>query len=244
MQEYQFKEGLKILKGQYDEGYRPPVTAGENPYMDWLQKFECKNFRELYTKLEAIVKESQGLPKPPFSLTDLESAKVQDGDIVSYLFYCWKLGSAFGSYKYVIKLIMYLKQNPPKVSYKNPHLATTTFATEGIIGENTRNINIHTLWYGIDLPGSKFNPKGMGYFSDFVIDMFLGNYTEFMEHINKMTAPELKKCMQRREGFCQFNPVFFPIEGGEKMTRGVIYKQCYEIFELNLIKLICLFIFI
>ncbi len=43
--------------------------------------------------------------------------------------------------------------------------------------------------------------------------MFCGNYSEFNEHIKKLSKQELKKALNTREGYPQFSPVFAPIIG-------------------------------
>ena len=113
----------------------------------------------------------------------------------------------------VRKLINFLKSGAPKKSFKNPILNTNR-----VIIANEISLQDHVFMFGIDLPGSRYNPLGMGYFSDFFMDMFFGNFTEFMEHVNKLSSISLKKAMKRREGFCRFNPLFAPIEGMLRMN--------------------------
>jgi hypothetical protein len=70
------------------------------------------------------------------------------------------------------------------------------------------------MYFGIDLPGSKHNPFGhLQYFSSFFIDMYFGNYTEFMVHVKSFPKEELDKKLNKREGYCQQSPIFAPILG-------------------------------
>ena len=75
-----------------------------------------------------------------------------------------------------------------------------------------RKIAERTFIDGLELPGNRHNPLGMPYFIDFFMDMFFGNFTEFMQHL-KMSPEELKKALQCREGFWHYSPLFAPIEG-------------------------------
>jgi hypothetical protein len=107
-----------------------------------------------------------------------------------------------------IQLIKFLKENPPIVSFENPKLPSDecTFAEKNLMG--------HIFHNGIDLPGAQHNPFGhLQYFSSFFIDMFFGNYTECLEHITDLTKNGLKKALERREGYCQYSPIFAPILG-------------------------------
>ena len=70
----------------------------------------------------------------------------------------------------------------------------------------------------IDLPGSKFSPTGNGsYYSELFYHMFFGNYSDFNDHIKKLSKTELEKTLRAREGFPQFSPVFALIIGRRMM---------------------------
>lgn len=108
------------------------------------------------------------------------------------------------------KMAHLCRNNPTKPSYKNP-------PNRGPEKKNDdpwiRIIAERAFIDGLELPGNRHNPLGMPYFSDFFMDMFFGNYTEFMQHIDKMSPKELKKALQCREGSWQYSPLFAPIEG-------------------------------
>jgi hypothetical protein len=80
--------------------------------------------------------------------------------------------------------------NPTKPSYINP---PNVGPDEEDDDPWIRKIAERTFIDGLELPGNRHNPLGMPYFSDFFMDMFFGNYTEFMQHIDKMSPKELKK---------------------------------------------------
>jgi len=67
--------------------------------------------------------------------------------------------------------------------------------------------------YGIDLPGSTVNPIGTGHYTDFFMDSFFGNWSYFRKHLEKLSPKELSKALRRREGFCQYSPIFAPVLG-------------------------------
>lgn len=106
------------------------------------------------------------------------------------------------------QLILYLKENPPAVKYENPEIPRRRCTMKEI------HLMNHIFGYGIDLPGSKHNPFGhIQYYSSFFIDIFFGNYTEFMDHVNSLSSKDLEKELKRREGYCQYSLVFAPIVG-------------------------------
>ena len=161
-----------------------------------------------YLELDKFAKCIYGLDGLPFSLSALG-----DQDSCHIVNSFEKLSDHNFLELEVRKLINFLKKETPKKSYENPILNTSRVR----ITEEC-SLQDHIFMFGIDLPGSRYNPLGMGYFSDFFMDMFFGNFTEFMEHVNKLSSISLKKAMKRREGFCRFNPVFAPIEGMLRMN--------------------------
>jgi hypothetical protein len=180
-----------------------------------MEKFECSSFPELYSKITEIGKEKFGLDEIPFSLSNLEhpSSDCQTvGDIYDFIDKCAKKFSGNESDEHINKLLEDLNENYPKVSYENPKI------DEGELTEENRYLITNIFFNGIDLPGSKLNLYGKpGYYSNFFMDMYLGNQTEAMEYFNKLSKKEQKKALTVREGFCQFSPIFAPIIG-QKMA--------------------------
>jgi hypothetical protein len=181
----------------------------KNPYSHWLDDFQCTSLQELYSKLENIGKSKMGLDKLSYPLSALEQPSHDMGvisDITSFIVKCLMFYKDTDAEAEIIQLVKYLKKTPPRVTYKNPELAANLTRLE-------RNIGLHIFAHGIDLPGCKDNTLGSGYFSNFFIDIFFGNYTEFIEHIDSLSKSQLRKTLKRREGYCQFSPVFAPILG-------------------------------
>ncbi len=120
----------------------------------------------------------------------------------------------------------HLKQNPPGVNFDNPDTISKRFSRKFCTTktELDNNMIIQNLMdkcsLEIDLPGSKYNPIGQGYYSDLFIHMFLGNYSDFIQHIEKLSDQELKRALAAREGYPQFSPVFAPVIG-----RRMIYIE-------------------
>ena len=80
--------------------------------------------------------------------------------------------------------------------------------------KDEKDLIIHMYCSGLDLPGSKHNPFGhLQYYSSFFIDMFFGNYTEFDQYLKNLSNEDLEKAIKKREGYCQFSPIFAPILG-------------------------------
>ena len=99
-----------------------------------------------------------------------------------------------------------LKKTPSKVTYENPTVPS-------FFNYDDMGLNVNIFAYGIDLPGSIVNPIGTGHFTDIFMDSFFGNYSYFMENVNKLSSEELSRAMRRREGYCQFSPIFAPVLG-------------------------------
>ena len=116
----------------------------------------------------------------------------------------------------------HLKQHPPRVSFKDPDIFLVKYY-ENLTGVK-KDIFVKRLMTkcspNIDLPGSKYNPIGQGYYSDLFINMFFGNYSDFIQHIEKLSKQELKRTLAAREGYPQFSPVFAPVIG-----RRMIYIE-------------------
>ena len=120
----------------------------------------------------------------------------------------------------------HLKQNPPRVNFDNPDTISKRFSRKFCTTKTDldNSIVIQSLMdkcsLEIDLPGSKYNPIGQGYYSDLFIHMFFGNYSDFIQHIEKLSEQELKRALNAREGYPQFSPVFAPVIG-----RRMIYIE-------------------
>ena len=138
----------------------------------------------------------------PFSLQDLKHVQLLTEDrqyeVSGYLTIYWS------AYK-ADKLVKDLKKNPPKESFENPVVQQCSSFKEYMAMTN--------LIADLDLPGSQYNPFGMINYNDLFFCMFFGNYSEFNEHIKKLSKHELKKFLNTREGYPQFSPVFAPIIG-------------------------------
>lgn len=174
----------------------------------YLSAFKCNSVEELYFMAKHIAKKYMGLDKLPFSVSDLRHREFRcKSDISSFLNKCIAQVGGDNSEEKLKELVEFLKENPPKVTFENPKLPAGNCTDE----EDNLMRQIHCN--GIDLPGSKVNPNGMGYFSDFFIDMYFGNYTEFIDHVNLLSKQELKKVLTKREGYCQYSPLFSPIIG-------------------------------
>ena len=202
-----------------------------------IKKFQCSSFPELYSKITEIGKEKLGLDKIPFSLSNLEHPSSDHqtvGDIHDFIIKCAKKFNGNESDAHIKKLLEDLNENYPKVSYENPKV------DDGEMTKENMGLMANIFLNGIDLPGSKLNLYGKpGYYSNFFMDMYLGNQTEAMEYFNKLSKKEQKKALTAREGFCQFSPIFAPIIG-QKMAyfenNGFTTKEKKEIkllFNLN-----------
>jgi hypothetical protein len=177
-----------------------------NRYEYYKQAFQCKSLQQLYVIIERIAKDKMSLDKLPFTLEELENPESHNPDIDAFILQCEGTVAGKSADVEAKVLIDFLKKNPPKVSYKNPKLSLCRLEDSNLIE--------HIFDDGIDLPGARFNNFGhLQYFSSFFIDIFFGNLTEVMEHIKSLTDKELKKALERREGYCQYTPVFAPILG-------------------------------
>ena len=179
----------------------------------WLLTFKCNSYRELYQVLKNIARDKMEMDRLPFPLSALEyPEETINTDIQAFILDCFiKLGDNGDTQAKVIKLIEYLKKNPPKPSFKNPKLSG------GKCTQDEFDLMNYVYIFGLELPGSKNNPFGhLQSFSSFFIDMFFGNYTEFKGYINgtsTSSSKDLHKVLEKREGYCQYSPLFAPILG-------------------------------
>ena len=201
-----------MFLGEFWTVYWAGIKMGpysQGPYDGFLINFCVDTLPQLYFKLQRVAQFKMGLPRIPFELSDLLYPDLtKAGDISSFIFKCLRLLEGNNAEAEVIELTKYLKENPPQVSYVNPVLP------EGPCTPEQKNLAQFIYCWGIDLPGSKHNLYGhLQYYSSFFIDMFFGNYTEFFDHIQTLSSKDLKKELNKREGYCQFSPIFAPILG-------------------------------
>ena len=160
--------------------------------------------------MTCVAKNEMGLDELPFPYTALEHPPGNKvcPEIYSFMLKCSKLMNKDNSDKEAIKLIALLQNNHPKESYENPSLPTRKCSKDEVF------LMHHIFYNGIDLPGSRHNPYGKpGYFTNFFFDMYFGNFTEFMDHINSLSRDEQIQALKKREGYCRFSPIFAPILG-------------------------------
>jgi hypothetical protein len=178
--------------------------------LNYLHILGCKSLQEFYISLSLIAKAEMGLEELPFPLSALEHPhkNIICPEIHCFIWKAFGLICEHNPETEAIRLIKFLKENHVKESYENPVLPD---------GEcTTRQVNFihHIFTNGIDLPASKHNHYGiMQNYSGFFIDMYFGNYTEFMDHIKSMNKEELRKELKRREGYCQYSTIFAPVLG-------------------------------
>lgn len=188
-----------------------PISA-MNPYEMYLPVTGCSSIGELYSKLETYAVVEMGFDQLPFPLSALERPDPSiAGDVLSILSqYAASLNGSFDYGAHLKQLAESLKANPPEMSFENPKLI------EGQLTYDDYNLINLIFQDGLELPGSKCNLYGnLEYFSSFFKDMYFGNYTDFMVHVHSLSAEDLKKELTRREGYCQFSPIFAPILGSK-----------------------------
>ena len=145
-----------------------------------------------------------------FPLSDLEELdSTTRGDIMSNIDQCLKSLQSDASHSRAVQLIALLKKNPPNVTYENPKRADEEYT----LSKKKRFLS-YIFMYGLELPGCKHNLFGhIQYFSSFFFDIFVGNFTEYNAHIQQLSEKDLKKKLERREGYCQYTLLFAPIRG-------------------------------
>ena len=171
---------------------------------EWLRLFNCSSCKELYSKLEQIqrkhkVFKGEGVP---FSLLELKH--IHHNPYVG-----GHLANAWSAIKYE-QLNKELRNNPPKESFENPEVQKFESSVE-------YRANIYLIYNGSDLPGSKFNPVGMGYYTELFFFVYFGNYSDFHDHIEKLSEEELRRTLSRREGYPQITLLFAAIIGRRMM---------------------------
>ena len=201
-----------------------------NPYEGFLGGLNCNTYPEMYSLLKLIAESKLGLDGVPFPLSDLEHPpnNYPCPEIKEFILKCGKAAMGDNSDDDAIKLIQFLKNNPPEESYENPRIPDRQPT------KDEGNLIQHIFFKGIELPGSNHNTFGhLQYFSSFFIDMFFGNFTESNDYIKTLSKDELDKAMKKREGYCQYSPLFAPILGlrMENIERSCMFtsQQVQEI---------------
>ena len=175
----------------------------------WRQLYGVESVQEFYTKVNFSqkLKDRLGIDKLPFPLSAMEKDEyaIRCHPLVNSILFRYSdldYDNSFGK-----KMLQTLKTNPPNESFENPKLPSNMTYEE-------KSLSSHVFCFGIDLPGSMSNPYGnLEYWGNFFIDMYFGNYTVVMEHINSLSSVDLGRELERRLGYCQFSPIFAPILG-------------------------------
>ena len=96
-----------------------------NCYEPILGILNSSSFQEFYSKLESIARNRMGLDRVPFPLSALEHppGNNPNPEILKFIEKCCKKSKGDNSDDDAIKLIKYLKENPPEESYENPRLS-------------------------------------------------------------------------------------------------------------------------
>ena len=187
----------------------------------WFKLHNVETHEELLKKLEQIHNQFHPVKGDTVRFTLEELEEVDDNENID----SWIVGELL-EYYYSIeseKFIKKLRENPPSIRYENPYIFRRSyFRNCQCLDRDFNEVcqcpeferRLMNLIQEIDLPGSKFNPAGNGsYYSELFYHMFFGNYSDFNDHIMKLSKPELEKTLRAREGYPQFSPVFAPIIG-------------------------------
>ena len=190
----------------------------------WLGIFNCRTVNELYIKLRKIVKDCKTLVEEcpllfPFlanrqlTFSNFLFNPYNQDEVTTYAL----LRNIYCAYK-TKEFTEKFRKNPPAESYGNPPIAKFDTIEEGTMFQ-------FLLSVGVDLPGSKYNPIGMGHYSRFFYDAFFGNYTEVKQHIDSLSKEDLQKTLEKREGCGQNSIIFAPILGRKIMN---IESEAYD----------------
>jgi hypothetical protein len=183
-----------------------------SPFSLYFDLFECSTLQELYSQVEIIAIIKMGLEGPPFTLSTLEQPwSYFNKDFHLFFIKCYEIFTKADIDEEIVKLVEFLRKNPPQPSYENPIVET------GFTKAEMTTIQ-RIFYHGLELPGSRNNPLGMGYFTGFFLHVYFGNMTGVMEYINSLSKDQLDEALKMREGYRQFSPVFAPILG-RKLVR-------------------------
>ena len=219
-----------------------------HPYNYEIRYFDSKSPIELYFKLKFLARIKMGVKEMPFSLTALvhPPSNKRCPEVIAFMEQVINSSKGDTSEEQAIKLIKHPKENPPPESYENPPKKNEDNYTT-----DEKNLMSYIFKFGIDLPGSKHNLFGhLQHYTSFFIDMLFGNYTEFIGYTRSLSKVELKKALRRREGHCQFSPIFSPILGlalidikgnifltiKEKQEFRTMYNGCNENRHIKILK--------
>ena len=155
----------------------------------WLELYDVYSCKELFKVLQKIDKKYK-----PF---DDEGALSSMKTLYHLIhFDSYGCGKKHPIVKYILlkywcytkfeNLNKHLRQNPPRVTFQNPDAWMGYTDWEFTKNEFVQNLMDYVA-VEIDLPGSKYNPIGQGYYSDLFIHMFFGNYSDFIEYIERLS---------------------------------------------------------
>eukprot|EP00088_Acartia_fossae_P012865 TRINITY_DN1665_c0_g1_i1.p1 TRINITY_DN1665_c0_g1~~TRINITY_DN1665_c0_g1_i1.p1 ORF type:complete len:484 (-),score=131.38 TRINITY_DN1665_c0_g1_i1:879-2330(-) len=102
----------------------------------------------------------------------------------------------------------------PLVSYEEPDQSPLTGYDAQIMREK---------WScGMDMPGGTARTQGLKHFSKWYLAIFLGNFDEFMNIVDRLSPEELKQQLKKREGVLQLSAIFLPVIGARVLGRKQI----------------------
>jgi len=116
------------------------------------------------------------------------------------------------------RLNKFLKKNEQRVTkLKTKSAAQVVYqdpAQTPIIDDDAMYEMNNTWKYKMDIPGGMDRDSfGHGYYSEFFLSVYLGNYVDFYKIISRMSKKELEEQLQRREGYFSISPVSAAILG-------------------------------
>eukprot|EP00088_Acartia_fossae_P007706 TRINITY_DN13614_c0_g1_i11.p1 TRINITY_DN13614_c0_g1~~TRINITY_DN13614_c0_g1_i11.p1 ORF type:complete len:382 (+),score=88.63 TRINITY_DN13614_c0_g1_i11:54-1199(+) len=67
--------------------------------------------------------------------------------------------------------------------------------------------------HGVDAPGSRHAPLGLGNYDELTMAMYLGNFEDYKEIVEAMSPADLSRALNTRVGYFQVTAIFIPIMG-------------------------------
>eukprot|EP00088_Acartia_fossae_P062102 TRINITY_DN7476_c0_g1_i2.p1 TRINITY_DN7476_c0_g1~~TRINITY_DN7476_c0_g1_i2.p1 ORF type:complete len:396 (+),score=63.20 TRINITY_DN7476_c0_g1_i2:63-1250(+) len=168
-----------------------------------MKRYKCDSYTKLHHKMSTFNYQFNKQAWP-YSVREMRSRGLSD-PVISYdMELLQATADCNTNLQNVVNGLSMLKEAPTTMEEPDPTPIENLY--DAFIQDNY-------ISRGVDAPGSLFAPYGLGYFDEFYMSMFLGNYTDFMEITSSMTKEQLDKALRTRVGYLKHTPIFIPIVG-------------------------------
>eukprot|EP00088_Acartia_fossae_P027285 TRINITY_DN28025_c0_g1_i1.p1 TRINITY_DN28025_c0_g1~~TRINITY_DN28025_c0_g1_i1.p1 ORF type:complete len:455 (+),score=128.19 TRINITY_DN28025_c0_g1_i1:51-1415(+) len=197
----------------------------EGKQREILDKFGCETVAELHRKMTNLCmkngrvnfEDSRGSNPWPYTLEKMLELGLDHPGLDYMLNRVQAEDDLHKVVKQVVADLRKLKKAP--TTTRDPDLTPSNDFYDAYIKDNM-------ICMGVDAPGSYHAPLGLGYFNEFFMSMFLGNYSDFEEIFQGMVLhKDMRKVFATRYGYLKLTPIFVPISGLRMGCLSAMYDK-------------------